>query len=234
MSIVYAFVFARGGSKGLPRKNTLRLGSIPLIGHSIQQAKLSNKVSKVFVSTEDSEIISIAKEYGAEIIDRPSELASDEAPEVDAWRHAVSYLEEKGENFDVFISLPATSPLRNSNDIENCLSALDDNTDSVITVTPASRNPFFNMVVMNSDASCELMTPSRGYSRRQDAPQAYDITTVAYVLHKKFILAGKNLFDGRVKAVIVPKERAVDIDDIYDFKLAELLYMAQFEDKDEL
>ena len=225
MSKIYAFVFARGGSKGLPRKNLLLLGGVPLIGHSINMAKALPQVSKVFVSTDDSEIKLVAKQYGAEVIDRPEELAGDKSPEWEAWRHAIRYLEDLGEEFDTFLSLPATSPLRSTEDVEEAINALDSQTDAVITVTPATRSPYFNMVSRALDGTTTILCPSDGYARRQDAPEAFDVTTVAYVMKKGFILQRNRLFDGRLKSVVVPKERAVDIDDILDFKFAELLYV---------
>lgn len=221
---VFAFVFARGGSKGLPGKNIKPLGGVPLVAHSILTAKKISKISRIFVSTESNDIKEIARAYGAEVIDRPAILASDQAAEWDAWRHAVNYLCEKGEDFDVFLSLPATSPLRSAEDVVACLKALDKETDVVISVTPASRNPYFNMVSRDSDGSCRIIMPSQGYQRRQDVPSAYDITTVAYVLRKDFILRKNSLFEGRVKSVIIPKERAVDIDDIWDFMFADKIY----------
>jgi len=224
MSTIFAFIFARGGSKGLPKKNALELGGIPLIAHSILQARAVGAIARIYVSTDDQELSEIAKKYGAEVIQRPLELASDMTPEIEAWKHAITQLELKGEEFDIFLSLPATSPLRSIADIESCIGALDVDTDAVITVTPASRNPYFNMVVKNEDGNCEIMNKSSGYSRRQDAPTAYDITTVAYVLRPGHIMAGKGVLEGNVKSVEIPKERAVDIDDIWDFKLAELIY----------
>jgi N-acylneuraminate cytidylyltransferase len=221
---IFAFVFARGGSKGLPGKNLLPLGGVPLIGHSINVAKALPQVSKVFVSTDDAEIKKVAEHYGAEVIDRPAGLAGDKSPEWEAWRHAIGYLEQAGEEFDTFLSLPATSPLRSVTDVEATINALDKDTDAVITVTPASRSPFFNMVSREKDGTCGILSQSSGYSRRQDAPEAFDVTTVAYALRKEFIHGHNGLFDGRVKSVIVPKDRAVDIDDSLDFKFAELLY----------
>ncbi|GGY76449.1 acylneuraminate cytidylyltransferase family protein [Marinobacter zhanjiangensis] len=224
MNRIFAFVFARGGSKGLPGKNLLPLGGIPLIGHSINIAKALPQVEKVFVSTDDAEIKKVAEQYGAEVIDRPAELAGDKSPEWDAWRHAIRYLEEAGEEFDIFLSLPATSPLRAPMDVDAAINALDGNTDAVITVTPASRSPFFNMVAREEDGSCRILSPSNGYSRRQDAPEAFDMTTVAYAVRKQFILSSDRLFGGRVRSVLIPKERSIDIDDEWDFVFAEALY----------
>jgi N-acylneuraminate cytidylyltransferase len=224
MSRVFGFVFARGGSKGLPRKNLLKIGGKPLLAHSIDTAKQVQRVERIFVSTEDPEIKQIAEEYGAEVIDRPPGLAEDKSAELDAWRHAVSYLTARGENFDVLLSLPATSPLRSPEDVSRCLEKLDGDTDVVITVTPASRSPYFNMVSRGQDGSCQILSPSSGYSRRQDAPEAFDITTVAYAVKTEFLQTRQNLLDGKTKSVVIPKERAVDIDDYWDFKFAELIY----------
>ena len=229
MRKIYAFVFARGGSKGLPKKNALELGGIPLIAHSILQAREVSAISKVYVSTDDRQLIQIAKQFGAEVIKRPQELASDSAPEIEAWKHAITHLKSIGEEFDVFVSLPATSPLRSIEDIKSSIEALDDDTDSVITVTAASRNPYFNMVVKNRNGNCEIMIGSSGFSRRQDAPAAYDITTVAYVMRPSRIMAGNGVLEGVVKSIDVPKERAVDIDDIWDFKFAELIYQSKMD-----
>ncbi|MDF1622646.1 MAG: acylneuraminate cytidylyltransferase family protein [Pseudohongiella nitratireducens] len=224
MKKVFAFVFARGGSKGLPRKNVLPLGGIPLVAHSIMVAKQIIEIERIFVSTDDDEIKRIATAYGAEVINRPKELSSDNASELEAWRHALNYLKDKGEDFDIFLSLPATSPLRDQSDVIECLASLDDETDIVLTVTPASRSPFFNMVSRGFDGRSRLLLPSSGYVRRQDVPQAYDITTVAYAVKPKFIHDCNSLFDGSVKSVVVPKERAIDIDDGFDYKFAEVLY----------
>lgn len=223
MKKVFAFIFARGGSKGLPRKNVLTLLDKPLIAHSINFAKKVQMIDRIFVSTDDTEIKSIAMKLGVEVIDRPEALASDKAPEIEAWRHAIVYLKEKGEHFDIFLSLPPTSPLRDQSDVIACLEAMKEGTDAVISVTPSSRSPYFNMVFREKEGYSKIIIPLKKYVRRQDAPQVYDITTVAYVTRPEFISKHNSLFEGKVKSVIVPKERAVDIDDIYDFKLAELI-----------
>jgi N-acylneuraminate cytidylyltransferase len=143
-----------------------------------------------------------------------------------AWRHAIEYVRSRKLDFDTFLSLPATSPLRNAQDINNCLEALDADTDVVITVTPAARSPYFNMVSTDASGLAHVVLGSAEFKRRQDVPPVYDITTVAYVARPDFILTHERLFAGRVRPVIVPKERAVDIDDELDFKLAQVLLNA--------
>lgn len=221
---VFAFTFARGGSKGLPGKNIKRLGGVPLIAHSIQLARQLPTIHGVFVSTDCEEIAQVARSYGAEVIMRPPELATDSAPEWFAWQHAIKHLFAENRPFDVFLSLPSTSPLRSAEDVDNCISSLNDETDMVITVTPAARNPYFNMVTRGDAGETRIVLGHGNTTRRQDAPEVYDVTTVAYCARPPFILTHNKIFDGRVKSVMVPKHRAVDIDDAVDFQLAELLY----------
>ncbi len=222
---VIAFIFARGGSKGLPQKNIKPLNGKPLIQYSIEVALATEGIEKVFVSTDDAAIAAIAGYSGAEIIDRPAELATDTSPEWLSWRHAIEYVRATYTDFDIFVSLPATSPLRNESDVSSAILALaSQKADVCISVTPANRSPYFNMVKQKGDGAVELVnTPKAGVYRRQDAPEVFDITTVVYAAKPDFILNNNALFDGKVTSVLIPKERAVDIDDIYDFMLAEAI-----------
>lgn len=223
----FAFIFARGGSKGLPGKNLKKLADKPLICYSIDAALSAPSISKVFVSTDDSKIADIAEKRGATVIHRPQELASDDSPEWLAWRHAIQWVTENYGIFDRFVSLPATSPLRSIDDIESALGKLNKtNADICIAVTPANRSPYFNMVTRSPEDEVELViTSTSDVTRRQDAPEVFDITTVVYVSRPQFINKNFGLFSGKVVSIEVPKERAVDIDDIYDFKLAESIIM---------
>jgi N-acylneuraminate cytidylyltransferase len=182
----------------------------------------------VIVSTDDPEIARVARDAGAEVpFMRPEELARDDSPEWLAWRHALQWLEsDEGRFPDAMVSIPATSPLRQPVDIENCLNAFAaDDADMVVTVTEAHRNPWFNMVTMNPDGMASLVnSPAPGtITRRQDTPPVFDLTTVAYVARPEFVLSKPGIFAGRVKAVKVPPERALDIDNLLDFRLAEFL-----------
>jgi len=228
----FAFIFARGGSKGLPGKNLLNLGGKPLLAHSIMVAKDIHKISRIFVSTDNQEIAEVGIKYGAEVIDRPSELAQDDSAEWKSWLHAINFLEDRGESFDCFVSLPTTAPLRNKIDVINCIDLLDKQTDIVVTISESSRSPYFNMVKKDKNYIKLLIESEKLYSRRQDVPQIYDMTTVAYVARTNFIKNNNKIFDGRVKASIVPKERAVDIDDEIDFRMAELLMKIDQENAD--
>jgi len=221
----FAFIFARGGSKGLPGKNIKPLAGKPLLQYSIDTALASDLIEQVFVSTDDQAIAQVAIDGGAILIERPVELATDQSPEWLSWRHAVEWATEHYGSFDGFVSLPATSPLRRQEDVEAAiLKRQTEAADICIAVTPASRSPYFNMVKYNEAGFVELVNQPEGeVSRRQDAPKVFDITTVVYATTPEFVLNSYSLFSGKVASIEVPKARAVDIDDIYDFRLAEAI-----------
>lgn len=224
-----ALICARGGSKGLPGKNIRPLNGTPLIGWSIKIAKEIKRVSSVIVSTDSKEIAKIALEYGAEVpFMRPENLALDNSPEWLVWRHSINYLEsQQSEKIDALVVLPVTAPLRSIRDVNKCIDLFEKKkADSVITVSESSRNPYFNMIVKDSKGYSSLVIqPDKEIKRRQDAPQIFDMTTVAYVVSTSFVKTHNDIFEGRVKSIIIPPERAIDIDTILDFKIAEYLHL---------
>ena len=224
---VIAFIFARGGSKGLPGKNIRPLGGKPLIAWSIEHALAVKRIERVIVSTDCEEIAAVARKYGGEVpFTRPTALARDDSPEWLAWRHALNYLlDTDGALPEAMVSVPTTAPLRWPLDIENCLDKYETgDADMVITVTDARRSPYFNMVKANADGTVGLVIPPQSaIARRQDAQPVYDMATVAYVARPKFVMTHNAPFEGRVRAVHVPMERAIDIDTLLDFQFAECL-----------
>lgn len=224
-----AFIFARGGSKGVPRKNIRNLGGIPLIVHSIRVAEQCAWIKRIVVSTDDVEIANVARQFGAEVpFMRPAELAGDRSSEYEAWQHAITTFESTcGENVDIFVSLPPTSPLRSVVDVDNCIGELlNTDADMVVTVKEAVRSPYFNMLHNDDGGYAHLVNlapDGTRYIRRQDVPAVFDMTTVAYVSRRDFILASDSVFSGKVRSVLIPDQRAVDIDTELDFKFAEFL-----------
>jgi CMP-N-acetylneuraminic acid synthetase len=220
-----AFIFARGGSKGLPGKNIRPLGGKPLIAWSIEHAIAVKRIERVIVSTDSEEIAAVARKYNAEVpFIRPSDLAQDDSPEWLPWRHALNFLlETTGALPEVMVSVPTTVPLRLPVDIESCLDEYEKgDADIVITVTDAHRSPYFNMVKINADDTVGLVNPPQSaIAHRQDAPVVYDMSTVCYVVRPEFVMTHNAIFEGRVKAVHVPTERAIDIDTLLDFQMAE-------------
>ena len=221
--ISHAFIFARGGSKGLPGKNIKPLLGKPLIQYSIEVALQIPVFEKVFVSTDDIGIAEVARSAGAIIIDRPAELAQDDSSEWQSWKHAINWVKKHYGDFEEFVSLPPTSPLRSIGDVESAMTKRAYvGADICISITPASRSPYFNMVKnLNNHLVGLVNKPVNTIWRRQDAPEVFDITTVVYVASVEFIMNNNNIFDGAVTSIEVPKHRAIDIDDIYDFKFAE-------------
>jgi N-acylneuraminate cytidylyltransferase len=224
---IVGYIFARGGSKGVPRKNIRHLAGKPLIAYAIETAKQSRYITRVIVSTDDPEIAGIAKRFGADVpFLRPSELAGDRSPEWLAWRHAIQEAKkESGKIPDIFVSIPTTSPLRDASDIDRCISCLQESdADIVVTVKKADRSPYFNMVTLDGNGFAKVvMQAGSTLVRRQDAPTVYDMTTVAYASRPEFIIRAVGIFCGKVRVVEVPPERAIDIDTELDFRIAEFL-----------
>ena len=221
-----ALICARAGSKGLPDKNILPLAGIPLIGWAINAAKNLNQISNIIVSTDSEKISKVAEEFGAEVpFVRPKKLSGDKSSEWLVWRHAIEYLEAQNIFFDGLVVIPTTAPLRSVEDINRCIEKFEEGeSDIVITITEANRNPYFNMVNLDSNGNTSLLIQNESkFIRRQDSPEVFDVTTVAYVVKPKFVKQNEGIFDGRVKSVIIPKERAVDIDNKFDFEFAEYL-----------
>ena len=222
---VVAVIFARGGSKGVVGKNIRLLAGKPLVAYAVETARASAVIERVVVSTDDARIAEIARQYGADIpFMRPKELAGDDCPEWLAWQHAIRTLQglpgDRG--IDVFVSIPPTSPLRTVADIEACIQTLLDNkADVVITVTPAHRNPYFNMVSLDASGYARrVCEPEDTIHTRQGAPAVFDMTTVAYAARPEYVLHASSIFDGKVKAVVIPPERSLDIDTELDFQIA--------------
>jgi N-acylneuraminate cytidylyltransferase len=224
--LCYGYVFARGGSKGLPGKNIKSLAGRPLIAYSIESLRGSRHVDRIIVSTDSEDIARVARDCGAETpFMRPAELASDTSPEILSWRHALSEAAMEGRLPEIMVVAPATSPLRSPEDIDAALDMLArTSADQVISVTPASRNPYFNMVTRDEDGRSRVFARlPEGIHRRQDAPLVYDQTTVVYASRTGFIMDGGPNREPDVRSIIIPAERALDIDTQLDFDFAEFI-----------
>ncbi len=223
-----ACIFARSGSKGISNKNIKIFNGKPLITWAVELASNVKQIDRVYVSTDSEEIAEIAKSAGAIVpFIRPAELATDESPEWLSWQHFIKFLKEgDGKLPDAFLSLPTTSPLRSKSDVENCINEFKKGlSDFVIGITPSERSPYFNMVKKDSDNLVDLVIrESNQWSRRQDAPEVFDITTVCYVAKPEAILTKNSIFEGKVAGVEIPRERAIDIDTSLDFQIAEFLH----------
>ena len=233
---ITAFIFARGGSKGVLNKNIKFFAGKPLIAWSIELCLNMKQIDRVIVSTDSEEISFISKEFGAEVpFIRPDNLSDDNSSEWLAWQHALKFIKEK-ENFlpKIMISIPPTSPLRESIDVENCITEYQKgNSDIVLATTKPSHNPYFNMLNKKSDGSLNLLIDGKEIiQNRQNSPKVYGITTVAYVTSPEFVLTHNSLFDNTlIRSIDVPVERSIDIDTMHDFKIAEYLMMEKIKNK---
>ncbi len=222
---VVATICARGGSKGVPGKNTRLLCGKPLLVYTIEVARRCELVDRIVVSTDAPEIAEIAKANGAEVpFLRPEELARDASPKLPVIKHAIQYLEsQEGYYADVVVDLDPTSPLRTEEDIEACIRMVSDGgADNVFSVTKARRNPYFNMVEI-VDGRVKLVKPlPRPVVRRQDAPQVYDVNGSIYAWKKETLMNNDSLFLERTMIYEMP-EWAIDIDSETDFRFVEFI-----------
>lgn len=218
-----ATICARGGSTGLPGKNTRLLLGKPLIEYSIEQARATPGIDGVFVSTDSAEIARIARLAGAEVpFIRPRELATNEAPKIPVIQHLVSAVEKLGVPVNRIVDLDPTSPLRDLSDIEACLALLTKDINVVITAFEADKNPYFNMIERKFDGKIGLVKSSiEAIASRQSAPKVYSMNASIYVWHRQTLT--NNLWSGNVALHLMPRHRSIDIDSILDFHLVELL-----------
>lgn len=218
-----ATICARGGSSGLPGKNTRLLDGKPLIVHTIEHALQTPGVEHVFVSTDDETIASIARAAGAQVpFIRPAELATSTAPKLPAIRHLVAGVEAMGIQVERVLDLDPTSPLRDLSDIRACLELLMPDTGVVITGYPAEKNPYFNMVELDPRGHAGLCKSlPGGVFSRQQAPAVYAMNASVYVWWRHTLEHG--IWDNAVRLHVMPRERSIDVDSLIDFELVELL-----------
>ena len=219
-------ICARGNSKGIKNKNIKIFNKKPLIYYSIQQALKSKYIKEVFVSTDSKKIAKISKNVGAKIkFIRSKRLSLDKTPGINVWKDAIKRLQKINKiNYSHLCVLPVTSPLRNVKDIDKTIKIYRKNkVDGVLCIKKSSRNPYFNMIKKNKNHIIPFFKNNKKIFIRQNAPEIYDVTTVAYVYNTEFILKANHILDGKISFNEVPRERSVDIDDIIDFKFAEFL-----------
>lgn len=216
-------ICARGGSKGVPRKNVRMIAGHPLIAHTIRHAKDSGVFENVIVSSDDDEILVVAKKYGAEPLRRPAELATDEAGALPAIEHALAEAEKKSGRYDVVVVLQATSPIRLPSDIVVAVNILEKNAaNNVLSVNAEPASPYYTLIEKNNTGGYAL-SKSSDIVRRQDTPKVYEINGSIYVWDRDYLLAHKNPLNDKTEIYPMPKERSVDIDTEFDFKIATFL-----------
>jgi N-acylneuraminate cytidylyltransferase/CMP-N,N'-diacetyllegionaminic acid synthase len=216
---------ARGGSKGIRHKNTRYLAGKPLIAYTIEAALRSKTLRRVIVSTDDTEIAEVAKSYGAEVpFLRPAELAKDDTPSLLVVQHAVKYIEkDERRKLDVVVLLQPTSPLRNHEYIDDAVKKLlETGADSVITVCKVRHHPF-SCFTFEGDRLFPFSRKGISVSRRQDLPEVYAENGAVYAVRRNVLLEQNSVYGKDTRAVVMPYEQSIDIDDYFDFFVAEMM-----------
>lgn len=215
-----AIIPARGGSKGIPRKNLRLLGGKPLIAHTILDAMEADLVKRVYVSTDDPEIAQVSQSYGAEIIDRPSALANDTASSEAALLHALEEIEKAGLVPDLIVFLQCTSPLRTGADIDSAISKLlSDGADSLLSVSPSHR--FLWQEVDGVAKAINYDHTNR--QRRQDMKPQYVENGSIYVFKPWVLKKTGNRLGGKISLLEMSEIAATEIDSLTDLEIVELL-----------
>lgn len=219
-SSIAAVIPARGGSKGIPRKNIRLIAGIPLIAHSILDCQDSQLVRQVFVSTDDEEIAQISKEYGATVIHRPSKIAGDNASSESALRHAVEEIEAAGFAPDLIVFLQCTSPVRTGEDIDRAVCHLQAaRADSLLSVSPSHR-------FLWQDKAGEAVSINYDYQhrqRRQDLAPQYVENGSIYIFKPWVLKSLNNRLGGKVALFQMDEKASLEIDSLLDWKILELL-----------
>jgi N-acylneuraminate cytidylyltransferase/CMP-N,N'-diacetyllegionaminic acid synthase len=224
---VLALIPARGGSKGLPRKNILPLHGKPLVAWPIAAARGSKYVDRVVISTDDQEIAGIAVKYGCEApFMRPAELASDTAPSFGFIKHAIEFLADQNDHYDYLLLLEPTSPLTEPSDVDSALEQLDsrrDIADSIVGVCKAeAANPVFIARLTETGTLAPFSRENfKTPYRRQDIPKAYFFEGSLYISDVQVLLDEGGFVHDRTLPYEVPRYKSVEIDELYDLILVE-------------
>ncbi len=223
---VLGLIPARGGSKGLPRKNILTVDGKPLIAWTIEQGQQSAYIDRLILSSEDPEIVEIARQWGCETpFVRPQELASDEASGVDVVLHA---MRKVSEDYDYLVLLQPTSPLRMAVDIDNCIrSCHERQARACVSVSEAAKSPLWMYFLDAENRMNPVLSNNNPVTRRQDLPKVFELNGAVYVVEWDWFLKNKQFVGAQTVACIMPSERSLDIDTSLDLDFFQYLVRKQ-------
>jgi len=222
---IIGIIPARGGSKGIRKKNIVDLAGKPLIAYTIEQAKGSKYIDKIIVTTDDEEIADISRSLGAEVpFSRPKALATDEAKGIDVVLHAITWFDSNEESFDIVMMLQPTSPLRLSEDIDKAIEVLFlKNAMAIVSVCKSEHHPLWSNTLPEDSNMKNFINPEYMNKNRQELPVFYRLNGAIYLSFCNYMKDRKSFYGENTFAYIMPEERSIDIDNMLDFKLAELL-----------
>lgn len=221
---VFAVIPARGGSKSVPGKNIRPLKGKPLLAWSVDVAKQVSEIDRILVSTDDAEIAATGRAVGAEIYARPPHLATDDALVIDALRDLLATLDREGDAPEWMILLEPTCPLRAADDVRACMElASKKHYDSVATFKVADLNPHRAWRLIDGEPEV-FIQGAIPWLPRQALPTAYQLNGAVYLFRTSVIAPGaKSLLGGKMGAVLMPRERSQDIDDMLDFIIVDAM-----------
>lgn len=220
---IIAIIPARGGSKGVEKKNIRLLGDKPLIHYTIHAALKSKYINDIFVSTDDDEIMKVALAEGATAIKRPKKISEDDSPTIDAILHILDRYTLQESEPEIILLLQPTSPFRTVSDIDNALELfLTGNCDSVISVTEANHSPYWYME-MKGDFLEPLFDQESLKLRRQDLPRTYLPNGAIYIASSRTLKNTHSFYNPKTKPYIMSAENSLDIDSELDLLFAEAL-----------
>ncbi len=221
---------ARGGSKGIPRKNIKELCGRPSIAYTVDAAIEARKRlgGHILLSTDDAETAGIVRGLGIEVeYMRPAELAGDTSGSREVMLHAMDWAESQGIEYDCVVLLQPTSPFRTADDIVACTQLLEPGIDMAVSVCEAADNPYFNIFETDADGYLHISKGDGKLTRRQDAPKAWVYNGAVYAINPASLRAmPMGMFGHRVPSVM-PRERSIDIDGPADWLAAETIMSRQ-------
>ena len=217
---ILAVIPARGGSKGVPRKNIKLLAGEPLIAWTIKAAENSKYIDRVVLSSEDEEIIKIAQELGCDVpFMRPNSLAQDDTHGIEPILHAI----DNCQGYDYVMMLQPTSPLRLTEDIDGCIEKFaKEKAKSCVSVCEPAKSPFWMYTIDNINQLEPTLPELSLVPRRQDLPSVYALNGAIYIAKTKWLLENKNFISSETIGYVMPTSRSYDIDTLEDFKICEL------------
>jgi len=215
---------ARGGSKGIPRKNIKPLNGKPLIYYSIDCARAICPDEDICVSTDDAEIISVVEQYGLKVpFVRPAELASDTAGTYEVLLHALDFYEKQGRHYDAVVLLQNTSPFRKAEQVKEALELYNDKVDMVVSVKECAANPYYCVFEEDKDGFLHVCKGEGNIFRRQDAPKVYEYNGAVYIMKAATLkTTHMHKMQKRVKYVMDDLS-SFDLDTMWDWQMAEML-----------
>jgi len=215
---------ARGGSKGIPKKNIKKLNGKALIEYSLDIAKSLSNNDEICVTTDSTEIKETVENYGFKVpFLRPDNLSNDFAGMYEVIMHALDFYKTKGIEFDILVLLQPTSPLRTNDDVKEAIEMYNKNLDMVVSVRESDANPYYNIFEENGNGYLQLSKPSPDIVRRQDAPKVYLYNGAIYVLNVQSLYSKNiNQFE-KIRKYVMSPEKSVDLDTLSDWNYCEYL-----------